>query len=343
VNIFLARSTARAVAGVLKKDKIYCLMDQYKKDKNEYGNRMNLSWKARKEIERKSAIPQINTGVNQIKDTLLRTPTQKDNNVLLNKKTEKLTLALYLVSGLLSDKEPLKWKIRDKAIVLLDYAKGAIDEGENVSDREDSFMRVSHEIVALLEIASLSGMVSDMNYSVLKRECFHALDVFRSVRAYEKKHGGVLFLDNFFVADDSVTGEHDRPVSAVSFFDEPASVRGAPPRADAAKGSYKGHGKGQQSKGHIFPLGTIQGKMAPSQKEPPKNFVDRSPRQGHDRKDTILDMFKKNKGTEFTIRDISENVSGCSAKTIQRELAALVLAGTLIRTGDRRWSRYILK
>lgn len=44
-----------------------------------------------------------------------------------------------------------------------------------------------------------------------------------------------------------------------------------------------------------------------------------------------------------SIKDISMHVLGCSEKTIQRELNALVDDGSVERVGEKRWSKYILK
>jgi len=58
------------------------------------------------------------------------------------------------------------------------------------------------------------------------------------------------------------------------------------------------------------------------------------------RRSIILDFLR---GKDWTsIKDINEAVEGCSAKTIQRELADLVQKGVLKKKGDRRWSRYLL-
>lgn len=43
-----------------------------------------------------------------------------------------------------------------------------------------------------------------------------------------------------------------------------------------------------------------------------------------------------------TIRDLTSVVKGCSEKTIQRELSALVEEGRIRREGERRWSRYLI-
>ena len=59
-----------------------------------------------------------------------------------------------------------------------------------------------------------------------------------------------------------------------------------------------------------------------------------------DRRESVLSVIK-NKGVA-SIKDISTVVLDISEKTIQRELAALVAAGTLIKEGERRWSTYSL-
>lgn len=57
-----------------------------------------------------------------------------------------------------------------------------------------------------------------------------------------------------------------------------------------------------------------------------------------DRRKEILDFVYRNKGV--SIKDISAVVRGYSEKTIQRELAALILLGLVHKTGERRWSLY---
>ncbi|MCF7865704.1 MAG: hypothetical protein K9M11_04345 [Candidatus Pacebacteria bacterium] len=60
----------------------------------------------------------------------------------------------------------------------------------------------------------------------------------------------------------------------------------------------------------------------------------------NERQTLILNTIK-NKG-ESSIKDLTEVIKGCSEKTIQRELISLVGTGDLLKTGERRWSRYSL-
>ena len=69
-------------------------------------------------------------------------------------------------------------------------------------------------------------------------------------------------------------------------------------------------------------------------KEPPKAT------SGGDRRERIKTILEA-KG-DATIKDISEIVTDCSEKTIQRELNAMIDENIVKRQGERRWSRYSL-
>ena len=57
-----------------------------------------------------------------------------------------------------------------------------------------------------------------------------------------------------------------------------------------------------------------------------------------DRKDAIISALKRK--SNLTIKDISSIVTGCSNKTIQRELLSLIKDNVVKKDGERRWSRY---
>ena len=59
-----------------------------------------------------------------------------------------------------------------------------------------------------------------------------------------------------------------------------------------------------------------------------------------DRRENILKLIKDKK--EVTIKDISSSISGCSEKTIQRELISLLKDKIIQKTGEKRWSRYFI-
>ena len=58
------------------------------------------------------------------------------------------------------------------------------------------------------------------------------------------------------------------------------------------------------------------------------------------RQSIIIGLLKRKK--EIMIKDVSSLIHGCSEKTIQRELLAMVEGGILKKIGEKRWSRYTL-
>lgn len=58
------------------------------------------------------------------------------------------------------------------------------------------------------------------------------------------------------------------------------------------------------------------------------------------RQSTIIALLKRKK--EVMIKDVSPLITGCSEKTIQRELSEMVEAGILRKIGEKRWTRYTL-
>jgi hypothetical protein len=98
--------------------------------------------------------------------------------VFVFKKTEKLATALYMVTNLFNESEPMKWALRKKVGELLSFMLGYKDT--IVTERSvfgNAIETRVLEIVSLLEIASRSGLVSSMNFSILKKEFFSLLTV----------------------------------------------------------------------------------------------------------------------------------------------------------------------
>ena len=73
------------------------------------------------------------------------------------------------------------------------------------------------------------------------------------------------------------------------------------------------------------------------------SMIPTKPFSGEDKKERRDAIMKtiRSKG-QVTIKDISENIRGCSEKTIQRDLQELIQHGVLIREGEKRWAVYKL-
>jgi predicted transcriptional regulator len=115
----------------------------------------------------------------------------KDNSsvIYIYKKTEKLVSAIYLLSNFISDKEPLKWQMRESGIELL-------SQSLTVTDRT-GFLSKAIKNLSFFEIAFLGGIISEMNYKILKFE-FESL--IQTVESAERTVGSknLLFSEHFF-------------------------------------------------------------------------------------------------------------------------------------------------
>ncbi len=93
----------------------------------------------------------------------------KDIYGYVTDRIQKLTAALYRVTDLLSDKEPLKWTLRDKALNLYDDLVSV----KNAKDKDsllDNSLKNFAQIIKSLELVSAGVCVSNLNFEILKRE-----------------------------------------------------------------------------------------------------------------------------------------------------------------------------
>ncbi|OGZ08506.1 MAG: hypothetical protein A2942_03700 [Candidatus Lloydbacteria bacterium RIFCSPLOWO2_01_FULL_50_20] len=122
------------------------------------------------------------------------------------RKAEKLTTALYLVTDIMSEKEPMKWKARESAVDLLSDI--TIASSLSVSEKMTmlrNVMKKTEKLIAFLDVAQSAHLISEMNSSVLKREYLALKDSIEREwgQVYEKSRS--LFSDTFFdVPNDSV-------------------------------------------------------------------------------------------------------------------------------------------
>lgn len=132
----------------------------------------------------------------------------KDNakSFYLYKKTEKLVSALYLLSGFISDREPIKWLIRESAGSLLSVSLSLSDRtvAKQVLIHFD-FVSTGLKLLSFLEVSYSAGIISEMNFNILKQELGGLLQVVES----EEKNSdskGVIFPEHFFAVSELPQG-----------------------------------------------------------------------------------------------------------------------------------------
>lgn len=92
-------------------------------------------------------------------------------NDYITDRIKKLTEALYRVTELYPDQEPLKWALRENAVYLYDNLMSISD----MSDRKlrhnfKEILSSLSQIINKLDLASLGGFISDINFEIIKKE-----------------------------------------------------------------------------------------------------------------------------------------------------------------------------
>lgn len=227
----------------------------------------------------------------------------------LRLKSQRLTSALYLVTDFLSDSDPLKWRLRELSLDI-SLKIGDLQSHIKKSDSRlletintSSIINQIQKLLSLVDIALLSGFVSQMNFSLLKKEYLNLASSFNSI------------------SEESVWENY--------LLDErPKQIMAKPSLADDNIKNIKSNMsfiKREVRDLHALP--TIK-----------KRLLSKDEKQY--RKEKIINFLK---GKDWvSIKDISLVAADYSLKTIQRELNDLVENNVLKKKGDRRWSRYAL-
>jgi hypothetical protein len=242
----------------------------------------------------------------------------------LEKKAEKLSTAIYLITGFLSDSEPIKWQIRGSGLsILSDVISLSDGRMSDMAYRVKNITSDIGKITALFEIAATAGFVSTMNLAILKEEYGSLVEVIEN-RKIGKAEDKYMFSRDFF----SIS-EQARSVSKERF---PQDFYKGHIKKDNGHGSYEDKGQHTEKNEHSHFARGIEAENVSAKKE-----------SKNSRRETILRLIKdKGEHAEVSIKDIVGYFHDCGEKTIQRELTALVREGVLKKTGERRWSRYSL-
>jgi predicted transcriptional regulator len=226
------------------------------------------------------------------------------------KKTEKIVTALYLVTNLVKDNDPLKWEIRERCMSLISstVALASID-----SQEKNTYMRFFLSSIletrTFINISLGSHIISKMNAELIIAEIDALVIHIKDQALDDASRAGYVLSKSFFAAD-------------------------MPSRTDD-KGQEKTDGKKLPASFSDRVNQPVSFKKTAEDNAFPKD------NQKNSRKISIIELLKKQ--PNLTIKDITKVISNCSTKTVQRELSDLVHAGTIKKEGDRRWSRYSLK
>ncbi len=270
--------------------------------------------------------------------------------VFILKKAEKLSSALYLITGFFDDQEPLKWKLRNLSHNLLSASLEIKDtfttqKEKGILDMESIVLEIS----TLLSVARNAGLISEMNFNIINKEFNSFAEHLTFDSEVLSKTSGAELKSEYFKIKEVPIEPKPRPVESITVEENgiKENVLEAPevyePKLDVLENVSKVYETPKnefksQKLDESFLARIGQSKILRENK-PLKEFGAVAVKK-NSRQSIIISLLKRKK--EIMIKDVSPLIDGCSEKTIQRELLAMVQMGILKKQGEKRWSRYSL-
>jgi DNA-binding transcriptional ArsR family regulator len=258
----------------------------------------------------------------------------KDNALFsfVLKKSERIVAAIYMISGILSDSEPLKWHLRKQSIEFLSQVRELHGKQHAVhADALAHCAETAENIIAVLEIGRLSGLISEMNFTLLKNEYAHLVELLRQ----EPHANGIAHdipLSKEFMHVEREAAHQKPSVTAV------AVNLQIEEHHDASSETFLPQETTKEHIGHIKDSNLPKESVLYNRQM--SHNVHNVTKEKGKRRATILKILQKK--SDLTIKDIAQAIPGYSEKTVQRELISLMSEGLITRAGERRWSRYSL-
>ncbi len=251
------------------------------------------------------------------------------------KKTEKIISAIYMVSDLFDDREPLKTRLRESALQMV----GMLHELPFKKPVEkhvlfDLVKASIGETLSYIDIGKTILSISEMNASILERELSKLSAIMEEYQARNQRGN---FQSKLF-GEKHVDG---LTLSEALFDHKDVLIPGIEKEASTGDRNYKG----QDNVGNVLYKNSFKSIGQNNRSADLKStFKNVSPKNDAalkiNRRNNILRLIKDKK--IVMIKDISLIITDCSEKTIQRELNTLVSEGVLKRAGKKRWSKYSL-
>jgi len=242
------------------------------------------------------------------------------------KKTEKLIMALYMVTDAVDMDEALKNKLRLLGVELM----SGIHKLSWQYKTQKNFSIVASknkisEIVSFIDIAQTIGFISEMNSNILKKE-FELLN--QELNRFEDANHATISGMDLNTTDCVLLNKESLFVSLPTYHRLPQLSSNIIDRYTGR--DSKGHIKDRFNNNVLYKKDSLLGFK--------KDKVLQISRD--ERRKQILDFIKDK--DFISIKDISFSIKDCSEKTLQRELNELVSKGQIIKQGEKRWSRYKL-
>ena len=238
----------------------------------------------------------------------------------VNKKTEKIITALYLVSDCMDNSDPIREKLRLIGVRLMSdiYHLSVASPVDRQTEIALPLSNIS-EIISLLKVSFMVGFISEMNALILQDELVKLATQLRESINQDKNY--LLSLDSKMFAVEPIVSSKDNGRNDQLNMGSNLALNNS---------FYKGHKLDVSFMNNLSPLENDMSNSKKTQRS--------SPSERNNRREKILSLIKNKK--DISIKDISLSFPDCSEKTILRELTVLINKGHIKKTGAKRWSRY---
>lgn len=260
-------------------------------------------------------------------------------------KAEKIASAIYLITSFFPQQEPLKWKLRTLSAEFVSLCLFIKDNifvgGDSVSLEVRSLVL---EMRSLASVAKNAGLISEPNFVLLREELDKYLEWLGLPTGLSEENGRAVLSSKFFEGDKAL----EAPKNSLPTQETERSVDKPHQEVkDRFIRDTRASNTSHEKEGLLPKLSDItQGHKTSHPQTPEKSKPDGLKAFGavsvkkNSRQSIIINLLKRKK--EVMIKDITPLVNGCSEKTVQRELLAMVQAGVLKKVGEKRWSKYSL-
>jgi hypothetical protein len=262
----------------------------------------------------------------------------------ISKKTEQIATALYLVSDTIETEDPIRHRIREKAVDIVSVGKSldllsAVEKHFEFHELKSMLAEVS----SLLSIAHIVGDISEMNKRILTSESKKLIDAIEVVLTEEREHG----FGNPTLMDDATSN------FILNTFTTETPAPSVPPQNTIGPISGAGEIKRSITDTKRAPVASQSNTLSDTRKTvtditskghaPKPLSAERSQNDialHHVRRQSIIKVIGQIKSASLT--DIKNVIVDVGEKTLQRELMSLIAEGVVLKTGDKRWARYSL-
>lgn len=283
------------------------------------------------------------------------------------KRAQKIVTALYMLTSLIQESDPLYQVLRSKGTEML----GSMHTASNVSDTRDTVLYNIHgvlcEINSYIEVAYKSGFFSEMNYSLINNEIVSfANAILNTVNSLENKKKKNKHLEDFHSLFSQSIRNDEKSITVTELVDVSTSAYNSTNREKKPDAQQHEHTpkndlvdsqttslKSSQEK--IKDTSSVLKSKIDFKKELRSLSVKKTPLitrkksvrkpKSNDAKDARKSQIISILSTSETssINDIYDQFKDCSSKTIQRDLNELIDEGKVQKQGSRRWSTYSLR